>query len=179
MIWDRTRHVLRLRSTLREFFPAALEAFPDLHAPDAVELLAYAPDPDRAAALSRARISAAMRRAKRRSIEARTNELQAALRLPALRQPPEIQAAFAVIVAGHASMISTLNTEIARFGEVVSDHSGRHPDADIYASQSGLGTILGARVLGEFGDDPDRYADAKARKNYAGTSPITRASGTR
>ncbi len=32
---------------------------------------------------------------------------------------------------------------------------------------------------GEFGDDPNRYADAKSRKNYAGTSPITKASGTR
>ena len=39
--------------------------------------------------------------------------------------------------------------------------------------------MLGARILGEFGDDPNRYADAKARKNYAGTSPITRASGAR
>ena len=44
-------------------------------------------------------------------------------------------------------------------------------------SQPGLGPILGARVLGEFGDDPDRYASGKARKNYAATSPITRASG--
>jgi hypothetical protein len=34
-----------------------------------------------------------------------------------------------------------------------------------------LGTILGARVLAEFGDDADRYANAKARKNYAGTKP--------
>ena len=39
--------------------------------------------------------------------------------------------------------------------------------------------ILGDRVLGEFGDDPNRYADAKSRENYAGTSPITKASGTR
>jgi hypothetical protein len=62
---------------------------------------------------------------------------------------------------------------------VVADHFGRHPDAEIYASRPGLGVVRGARVLGEFGDDPDRYADAKARKNYAGTSPITKASGTR
>jgi hypothetical protein len=34
-------------------------------------------------------------------------------------------------------------------------------------------------MLAEFGDDPDRYRDARARKNYAGTSPITRASGKR
>ena len=46
-----------------------------------------------------------------------------------------------------------------------------------YLSQPGLGAVLGARVLAEFGDDPTRYADAKARKNYAATSPITRASG--
>jgi hypothetical protein len=32
-------------------------------------------------------------------------------------------------------------------------------------------------VLAEFGDDKDRYADAKARRNYAGTSPITKTSG--
>ena len=32
-------------------------------------------------------------------------------------------------------------------------------------------------MLGEFGDDHHRYASAKARKNYAATSPITRASG--
>jgi len=62
---------------------------------------------------------------------------------------------------------------------VVGAHFGRHPDAEIYASQPGLGTILAARVIGEFGDDQNRYADAKARKSYAGTAPITRASGTK
>ena len=60
---------------------------------------------------------------------------------------------------------------------MVDAHFGRHPDAEIYTSQPGLGVVLAARVLGEFGDDPHRYTDAKARKNYAGTSPITRASG--
>ncbi|MGH9072104.1 MAG: transposase, partial [Acidimicrobiales bacterium] len=50
---------------------------------------------------------------------------------------------------------------------------------EVVRSQPGLGTILGARVLGEFGDEPNRYDSAKSRKNYAGTSPITRASGTK
>ena len=58
-------------------------------------------------------------------------------------------------------------------------HFGRHPDAELLTSLPGLGVILAARVLGEFGDDRDRYADAKARKAYAGTAPITKASGTR
>jgi hypothetical protein len=47
LIWERTRQVLRLRSGLREFFPAALGAYPDLHAPDTLVLLAAAPDPGR------------------------------------------------------------------------------------------------------------------------------------
>ncbi|WP_256092834.1 transposase [Micromonospora aurantiaca (nom. illeg.)] len=59
----------------------------------------------------------------------------------------------------------------------VEAHFGQHPDAEIYLSQPGIGVILGARVLAEFGDAPGRYADAKARKNYAGTAPITRQSG--
>lgn len=69
MIWDRTRQVLRLRSALREFFPAALEAFDDLAAADTLELLGRAPDPDRAARLSRSQLAAALRRAKRRNID--------------------------------------------------------------------------------------------------------------
>jgi hypothetical protein len=56
---------------------------------------------------------------------------------------------------------------------------GQHPDAGIYRSQPGLGVILGARVLAEFADDPARYAHVKARKNYSGMSPITKASGTK
>ena len=56
---------------------------------------------------------------------------------------------------------------------------GQHPDAEIYLSQPGLGPILAARVLAEMGDDPNRYIDARARKNYAGMAPITKASGTR
>lgn len=40
-----------------------------------------------------------------------------------------------------------------------------------------MGVVTGARVLAEFGDAVHRYASAKARKNYAGTSPLTRQSG--
>jgi transposase len=179
LIWDRTRHVLRLRSALREYFPAALEAFPDLDAPDALELLQRAPDPDRAARLSRARITAALRHARRRDVEAKAARLQDILGAEQLRQPAAIQAAYAAIVTSQAALIQALNTQINQMGAVVAAHFGRHPDAEIYASQPGLGTILAARVLGEFGDDPHRYLDAKARKNYAGTAPITRASGTK
>jgi transposase len=63
LIRDRTRAVQRLRHQLREYFPAALEASEDLDAPDALELLGKAPDPVRAARLTRAQVAAALKRA--------------------------------------------------------------------------------------------------------------------
>lgn len=177
LIWERQRHLLRLRSALREFFPAALEAVDDLSAPDALELLATAPDPGSAVRLSRAQITGALKRARRRNVADKATVIQAALRTEHLTQPPAVAAAYAATVRSHVAVISALNAEITTMAEQVTACFGRARDAEIYLSQPGLGPILAARVLGEFGDDPDRYATARNRKNYAGTSPITRQSG--
>jgi len=177
LIWDRTRQVQRLRHQLREYFPAALEAFGDLDAPDALELLGKAPDPARARRLTRAQVSAALKRARRRNIADKTSAILAALHGEHLGQPPALTAAYAAAVRSLAAVITTLNEQVKILEVQVRDHFGQHPDAEIYQSQPGLAAILGARVLGEFGDDPRRYVSAKSRKNYGGTSPITRASG--
>jgi len=179
LIWDRTRQVLRLRSALREFFPAALKAYNDLDAADTLQLLRLAPDPDQAARLTRRQVLTALAKANRRNPEVIADGILTVLRAGELRQAPPVQAAFAAIVAAQIEVITTLNNQIDTLGEVVADHFGRHPDAELITSLPGLGVILAARVLGEFGDDPSRYVDAKARKAYAGTAPITRASGTK
>jgi transposase len=177
LIWDRTRQVQRLRHQLREYFPAALQAFEDLDALDALELLGKAPDPARAAKLTRAQVAAALKRARRRDIAGKTDAILGALRSEHLGQPSVLTAAHAAATRSLIAVISTLNEQVKALEQQVRAHFGRHPDAEIYRSQPGMGAILGARVLGEFGDDPHRYADGKARKNYAATSPITRASG--
>ena len=177
MIWDRTRTVQRLRHQLREYFPAALEAFGDLDAPDVLELLAKAPDPARAAKLTRAQVAAALKRARRHHVPARTDAILAALRGEHLGQPAALTAAYAATVRSLVAVLVTVNEQVRLLEAQVKEHFGRHPDAEIYQSQPGMAAVLGARVLAEFGDDPYRYESAKARKNYAGTSPITRASG--
>ena len=177
LIWERTRHVQRLRHQLRDFFPAALAAFEDLDAPDVLELLARAPDPASAAKLTTAQITAALRRARRRNISEKTAAIRAALRGQQLAQPPQVTAASAAVVRSLIAVITTLSEQIKVLERQVDAHFSQHPDAEIILSQPGLGPVLGARVLAEFGDDPHRYASAKARKNYAATSPITRQSG--
>jgi transposase len=177
LVWERTRHTLRLRRALLDFFPAAVTAFDDLDAPDTLELLAAAPDPVTAAGLDDEQITAALRRARRRGIPDKVAEIQEALRAPQLAQPPVVAGAYAVTVQAQVAILTTFNTQIKLMEQQVGAHFGQHPDVEVYLSQPGLGAILGARVLAEFGDDTSRYTDARARKNYAGTSPITRQSG--
>ena len=177
LIWERTRCTQRLRHALRDYFPAALEAFEDLDAPDALELLARAPDPASAARLTTTQISVALKRARRRGITAKAERIQAVLRAAHLGQPAIVTAAYAASAGSLIAVLATLNEQVNTLQGQVEAYFGQHPDAEIIMSQPGLGPILGARVLAESGDDPARYVSAKARKNYAGTSPITRASG--
>jgi len=180
LIWTRTRQTNALRSTLREFYPGALTCFDDLSSGDALAVLAMAPTPSLGRDLSRSKIASALRRrGRQRRVEERAAEIQAAMRSAQLAAPDMVSEAMGATVRALVAVISELNVQIAELEATLADRFEQHPDAKVIRSLPGLGMILGARVLGEFGDDPNRYADAKSRKNYAGTSPITKASGTR
>jgi transposase len=181
LVWSRQRSVNQLRSTLREFYPAALEAFgTDLAGRDAVALLERAPTPAEGRTLSLSRIRAALERAGRqRNLDSRADEIQQALRSPQLQPSNEMARAYGKTVRAVVHVLAQLNTEIAALEAELAESFEVHPDAEILRSLPGLGVVLGARVLGEFGDDRTRYQDARARRCYAGMAPITRASGTR
>jgi hypothetical protein len=178
MIWTRQRQTNQLRSTLREFYPAALVAFDELNGRDALAVLSIASTPTAGRLLSLSKIHAALRRGGRqRRIDQRAVEIQAALRAEQLAAPDLIADAMGATVTALVAVIGELNTQIAGLETKLADRFEQHPDAKIIRSLPGLGMTLGARVLGEFGDAPNRYADAKSRKNYSGMSPITKASG--
>lgn len=178
LIWTRQRQLNQLRSMLREFYPAALEAFDQLGHSDALAVLAIAPTPSLGRQLSRSKIASALRRSGRqRRIEERAAQIQASLRGDQLAAPDVIADAMGSTVTALVAVIREFGTQIGRLEDELADHFDQHPDAKIIRSLPGLGMVLGARVLAEFGDDPNRFVDAKSRKNYAGTSPITKASG--
>ena len=178
LIWARTRHTNAMRSALREYYPAALLAFEDLAHGDALGVLGRAPTPEQGAHLDLPAIQSALKRGgRKRNIAARAREIRAALRSEQLAAPAPVAAAFGATTRAAVGIIVELNRQIAELEAELATHFEAHPDADIYRSLPGLGVILGARVLGEFGDDPNRYTTAKSRRNYAGTSPLTVASG--
>jgi transposase len=181
LIWTRQRLTNQLRSALRDYFPGALAAFEDLDHPDALTVLAVAPTPTqaRARALSLPQIKAALKRGgRRRNLDARAAQIQTALRVPQLAAAPLVEDAYGTTVAAQARLIGDLGTQISAVEAKLSQRFNQHPDAELLLRLPGLGVVLAARVLAEFGDAPNRYADARSRRNYAGTAPITRASGT-
>src|SRR5271154_4418673 len=109
LIWERTRQVQRLRHQLLEYFPAALEAYGDLAAADALELLGKAPDPARAARLTRAQVTAALKRARRHYAADKATAILAALHSDQLAQPPALTAASTATVRSLIAVISVLN----------------------------------------------------------------------
>jgi Transposase/Transposase IS116/IS110/IS902 family len=179
MVWSRQRQTNTLRSMLREYYPAALTTFgADLASRDALAVLALAPTPAQGARLTEHQVGAALRRAGRqRNITTRAAEIVTGLRAEQLPARPGVVGAYAAAAQALIAVITELARQTAVLQDEVEAGFGRHPDVEIYLSQPGLGQVLGARVLAEFGDAPQRYHDARARRNYSGMAPVTRTSG--
>ena len=181
LVWARQRQVNQLRSTLREFYPQALAAFSGgLGERDALAVLARAPSPAEGRLLSLSALRSTLHRAGReRNLDHKAQQIQAALRSQQLTASPQITSAFAASVRASVAVAQELTRQIDELERELADAFMHHPDAEIMRSLPGLGLVLSARVLAEFGDAPNRYKDGKRRRCYAGTAPITRASGTR
>lgn len=182
-IWRRTKAGNELRSMLREYYPTFLAAFRGrfqigIASPEARAVLAIAPTPAAAVKLSVSRITAALRRAGRqRNIDQVAAEIRTALRAPQLCQLPLVEAAMGRQTLALLAALDAACQSVVELGQAASELFQTHPDYQIITSFPGLADSTGARVLAEIGDDRARFADARALKAYAGSAPITRASG--
>ena len=180
LVWMRAGQQNVLRAQLCAYYPAAIEAFgEDLAHHDCLSVLLRAPTPERGARMSLSALRATLTRGGRqRHLDERARQIQQSLRAQGhLHTSPASTAAYAATVTATVNLLISLNTQISDLQTQLAQSFRTHPDAEIYLSLPGIGDITGARMLGEFGDDPERYASAKCRKNYAGTSPRTIASG--
>ncbi|MGF6889565.1 transposase [Nocardia sp. GAS34] len=182
-IWRRTKAGNELRSLLREYYPAFLATFAvrsatNLAKPEARAVLAIAATPAHGAKMTKARVSAALRRAgRKRGIDELAAEIVEGLRAWQLRQPEPVEKAMgrqamALLAALDAACAGADDLE-----QAAAEEFRKHPDYTVITSFPGLADLTGARILAEIGDDRKRFADARALKSYAGSAPITRASG--
>jgi transposase len=183
-VWDRTCAHNKLRSLLREYYPALLEAFTDtrggLLRPEARVILAAAPTPRAAAKLTTTQLTKLLRRAGRqRGIDAEAQRIQVVLRKEYLHQLPMVEDAFGRQALALLRQLDTACTNVEDLAAATIERFDQHPDAQIITSMPGLGSLTGARMLAEIGDDRSRFTNARALKAYAGSAPVTRASGKR
>jgi transposase len=177
-IWDRMQTASKLRSVLRDYHPSFLAAFDDLTSREARATLQLVSSPGGIPRLRRTSLVAALRRAgRRRLVEDAAERILAKLKTAQLRQPALVEAAMAQQALAYARVLDTMVANIAALEAALEAAYLTHPDAPIISSFPGLGTVLGARMLGEIGDDRTRFADARGLKAFAGTAPVTRASG--
>lgn len=182
-VWNRQTIANQLRSLLREYYPAALDAFVTgrkggLAHPEARAVLAVAPTPAKAAKLTKTQIKAALKRGGRqRSTEAEATRLQGVFRAEYAHQPALVEEAMGRQMLTLLRQLDAAAEGADDLAEAVEASFQQHPDADVITSFPGLGNLLGARLLAEIGDDRTRFADARALKAYAGSAPIIRASG--
>jgi transposase len=184
VVWACQQLTNQLRTVLLQYFPAAIAVFCRKHvgltSREARTVLAAAPTPTRAAKLTRAQLHALLRRAgRRRNLDAWTQRLQSAFHTEQLHQPALVEQAMGQHTLALVAQLSAACRAADQLAEAATTTFRRHPDAWLITSLPGLGELTGARVLAETGDDPTRFADARALKAYAGAAPVTRASGKR
>lgn len=189
-VWRRTKLLQELRARLLEFYPGFLAAFgpgsgagsgmstTHLAGRDARSVLAIAPSPADGLRITRARVEAALRRGGRqRRIATLAAHVVAALRVPQLRQDLLVEQAMRAETLALLSVLDAACRSVdALAGQLVAAFQA-HPDYLIITSFPGLADVSGAIVLAEIGDDRNRFIDDRALQAFAGSAPVTRASG--
>ena len=176
-IWALHQTTSRLRSVLLEFYPQALQAFPTLTHKAALAVLASASTPTQGRRLTVKQIVALLHRVGRRNDPGLAEKLHTTLSSPALTQSAPVEKALGVAVATLVTIITTMTGAVGQLEAAMNEQFDTHPSATILRSVPGLGPVLAARVLAEIGDDPNRFATAAGLRSFAGTAPVTRASG--
>ena len=189
-VWRRTKVVQELRARLREYYPGFLTAFgtgsgagsglstTQLASADARAVLAIGPTPATGSKLSKARVETALRRGGRqRRIATVATTVLAALRIPQLRQEQLVEDAMGAEAIALLGVLNAICDSVDQLAAATAAAFSQHPDYEIITSFPGLADTSGAVVLGEIGDDRSRFADDRSLKAFAGSAPVTKASG--
>ncbi|MFC5186731.1 IS110 family RNA-guided transposase [Actinomadura harenae] len=171
----------RLRSHLRLYFPAALQAWQDL--PDGIgraearAVLAVAPTPELAKRLTYQRLLELVVAGRTRQPHLHADRVHTVFQEAQLRQPAPVEQAMGAATRALLAQVTSTTTILDALTLELLEAFRGHPHAPIYCSFPGAGELTGARLLGEIGDDPARFRTARGLCAYAGASPVTWSSG--
>jgi len=180
LIEQRTVFVQRLRQALREYYPAALEAFDDWTAPSAWAFVERYPTPQQLAQAGRRRWQTFLHTQRLYRATTAEKRLEIFGRATQFVSPSaSVTAAKSLLAVTLVKQLCTLEAQIKEYRRRIEQAFGDHPDGGIFASLPGGGKKLAPRLLGEIGANRDVFESAESLQCYAGTAPVTKKSGKR
>jgi transposase len=170
LVNQRTALVNQLRATLREYYPAALEAFEQWNEPRAWRLVITFPTPKELAKAGKGKWNRFLHANKIYRPETAPKRLEVFARADSFANP-------SAAVTAAKSLLVTLERQLGRYRQRIEELFKDHPDHDLFGSLPGAGPKLAPRLLSELGCDRSVFATAGSLQCYAGTAPVTRQSG--
>jgi transposase len=179
LIEQRTALVLRLRAALRDYYPAALEAFEDWTIAPAWNFVLAFPTPAQLVAAPKRKWQNFLHKhrlwtataPKRMEIFARADQFASG--------NAAVIEAKSLLAASTVKSLLTLEAQLKEYRSRIEKLFDQHPDGDLFKSLPGGGAKLAPRLLGEMGANREVFTSPEALQSYAGTAPITDQSGRR
>lgn len=166
----------QLHALLESYHPAAARLFSSLDRKAALAFIHDYPSPAQAAAVGERRMARFLART---GYTGRVPAAVLAERLHAnlLTAAPGTVAGKSFAALAQAELLELLTRTRGAYDRRIEQQLAAHPDAEIFRSFPGVGTILAATLLAEIGEDRERFPDAAMLLAEAGLAPITRQSG--
>jgi len=177
LIEQRVAFINQLQSALREYYPAAMDAFDEWTAPSAWAFIEQFPDPGALAKAGKRHWEKFLhthRLARPGIYEKRLEIFKNAGQLIAT---PAVTAAKSILARCLCEMLRVLQRQIDTYDTQIKTLFEQHPDHGIFTSLPGAGPRLAPRLLSEIGAERNLFADANALQCYGGTAPISYQSG--
>lgn len=178
LIEQRTVFVLQLRQSLREYYPAALEAFDDWTLPAAWAWVAQFPTPQDLVKAGKRKWQNFLHAHRLYCPQTAEKRLEIFARAERFASPStSVTTAKSLLAVTLAKQLLTLQAQIKEYRRRIEQVFCDHPDGGIFGSLPGGGKKLAPRLLGEMGANRQVFDSAEALQCYAGTAPVTKTSG--
>lgn len=177
LIGQRTALINQLQAALRDYYPAALEAFDDWTNASTWAFVERFPTPQILVKAGKRswekflhthRLWRAGIAEKRLEVFARADQFAASAPVTQARS---------LLAQTLARLLRTLEEQLKAYRQRIEEVFARHPDHDLFGSLPGAAAKLAPRLLAELGSDRGRFPHPEALQCHAGTAPVTIQSG--
>jgi len=177
LIEQRTALVNQLQAALREYYPAALEAFDDWTLRATWAFVLAFPTAAALQAAGKRKWEKFLHTHKLWRPQTVEKRLSIFAQATALQGSPAITSAKSLLAVSLAKVLQSLQGQIDQYRRRITQTFGTHPDHDLFGGLPGAKAVLAPRLLSQLGSVREEYPKADNLMCQAGVSPVSYQSG--